>query len=106
MRFPLAHLAGARTNPGDVGGHQGRVWSQPTAHPEGLPACICHPTTAPRGPGWSLSVAGFPLLLYWDFAGEESGPGGLGWNPQGMPWSPCIMGQWSQAPAWTGGVMA
>lgn len=50
------------------------------------PACTRRPTTAPHG-GWLVPEYGrLPApLLYWDFTGEESGPGGLGWNPQGMP---------------------
>lgn len=62
MRFPLAHLAGARTNPGDVGGHQGRGGPNPPPIQRGSPGVHMPPNNcSPRGPGWSLSVAGFPL---------------------------------------------
>lgn len=91
MRFTLAHLAGAGTDPGDVGGHQGRGGPAPpgpSSPSRGALPCACAtqqqllPTQA-----WLVPECGrLPAPhLYWDFAGEESGPGGLGWNPRGMP---------------------
>ena len=85
MRFILAHLARAGTDPGDVGGRQDRGGPAPLPVQRGSPAW-----TAARGllpmRAWLVPERGrLPAPhLYWDFAGE-SGPGRLGWNPRGMP---------------------
>lgn len=79
----------------------------PLLHPEGLPAA--HATQqllTPTGPGWSLSVAGFPSPPLLGFCGEESGPGGLRLESPGDALEPALWASGSQAPAWTGGVMA
>lgn len=86
MRFILAHLARAGTDPGDVGDHQDRGGPAPSPIQRGSPAWTDRRTTAPTR-AWLVPECGrLPTPhLYRDFAGEESGPGGLGWNPRGMP---------------------
>ena len=86
MRFILAHLARAGTDPGDVVDHQDRRGPAPLPVQRGSPAWTGRPTTAPHvglaGPQARPAPCSPPVL---GFCGGESGPGGLGWNPRGMP---------------------
>lgn len=50
VRFTLAHLAGAGTDPGDVGGHQGRGGPAPPPIQRGSPGVHMPPDNcSPRG---------------------------------------------------------